>query len=174
MRYVPWMVDTLVPVLRIRKGRPWEVKGGPKSYRWSMGKPRSQKHISYFTLSSVLSPSIPLVFKRLEWLTSNHSHITHCLIAKGFQGRNIYVRDYIYVQIFSSLFILVRIKTNFFCSHCYCLYFQQISCSVCCWSDAAWCKNTNRKSEMFIPLKKTPRKVRRGNFFLFLHFPTLC
>lgn len=39
-----------------------------------------------------------------------HQHSSHYVIAKGFQGKNIYVRDFAYAKIFSSLFILARTK----------------------------------------------------------------
>lgn len=51
----------------------------------------------------------------LEWLIWNHHwHSGHYLIAKGFQRRNICVRYFAYVKIFSALFILARTKPIYF------------------------------------------------------------
>lgn len=112
---MPWDGDTSVPTLHMRKGRLSKIK----ERQYCAGSPRENpglKNTYLFTLLWVLCffffPCTPLVFKKLFRLTYmyQHQHSGHYVIAKGFQGKNICVRDFAYVEIFPRLFILARTK----------------------------------------------------------------
>lgn len=114
----------------------------------------------------MLSPYIPLVFKQLFRVTYIWP-LTCWPLLLGFSGKR-HLCKRCYVQIFSSLFIFARTKSNFFCSHNYCFYFKQISCSPCNWSHSVLYRNDGQKSEKFIPLKKYHPEKWRGKIFLIL------
>lgn len=115
---MPWKVDTFVCILYLRKGRLWKLKERPMIVQVVPGRTQDSKTqiFLFYSKCCVFFLLVSFWYLRgyLEWFTWNHHRCSgHYLIVR-FQGRNIYVRDFAYVKIFSGLFILARTKPIYF------------------------------------------------------------
>ena len=114
---MPWKVNTFVRILHVRKRRQSEIKERPRILHPGRTQDSKTQIFLFHFKFCVFFLFVSLCYLKgyLEWLTWNrHWHSGHYLIAKGFGRRHICGRDFAYVKIFSSVFILARTKPIYF------------------------------------------------------------